>query len=151
MPELAPPWLLFYGRPDQHDEIAKVAKTSQYTRDFTNRVMFSSDAAYEKGWIRVMKHDGKIVGFYCVRHKTRGDRATKLYFITVIPEYRDKGVGEMLMEDLKREASRHNGIIELDVAKDNRAKSFYDRHGFTVEHGDALGGAAWRMRWVKPD
>ena len=131
--------------------IAKLAKTSQYTRDFTNRVMFSSDAAYAKGWIRVLLKDKQAIGFYCIRNKVRGDRATKLYFITVHPDWRDKGIGEMLMLALKDQATRHGGVIELDVAKDNRAKSFYDRHGFVVEHGDALGGAAWRMKWVKPD
>lgn len=144
------PYIMREARVEEHDEIARLAKTSPYTRDFTNRVMFSSDAAYAKGWIRVLIKDKKIIGFYCIRNKVRGDRATKLYFITVHPDWRGKGVGEMLMLALMEQARRHGGVIELDVAKDNRAKSFYDRHGFRVEHGEALGGAAWRMRWDAP-
>lgn len=153
MPEdikLGPAWVIRPARVSDHDAICAVAKTSPYTRDFTNTVMFSSEAAYAKGWIKIVIHDDEIVGFYCIRQKVRGDRATKLYFITVAPAWRDKGVGEMLMAELKRDSERHNGgIIELDVAKDNRAKSFYERHGFSLDHGNALGGAAWRMSWHK--
>lgn len=138
------------ARSHEHPEILKIAKTSPYTGDFGNRVMFSSDAAYDKGWIKVILWGSTIVGFYCIRHKSRGERATKLYFITVHPDYRDRNVGHFLMEDLKREAGMHGGKIELDVAKKNRARAFYERHGFTTTHGDALGGEAWRMEWVKP-
>lgn len=128
--------------PADHDEIVKVAKTSKYTRDFSNRVMFSSDAAYEKGWIRVAEEDGKIVGFTCVRHKVR-DPKTMLYFVTVLPEYRRKGVAFLLLEETMH-ASPHT-TMELNVMKDNEAAiSFYNRHGFRIA-GEAMGGEAHRL------
>ena len=58
--------------PDDHPDILAVTKTSKYTKDFSNRVMFSSDAAYEKGWIMIAENPGtKMLGFTCVRHKVR--------------------------------------------------------------------------------
>ncbi len=128
----------------EHDKLLAIAKTSPYTKDFSNRVMFSSDAAYAKGWIRAAYLNGEPIGFYCVRHKSRDDKETALYFITVAPSYRDLNVGAILMEDLKAQSPRRH--IRLNVAKDNRAKSFYDSHGFVVT-GEGLGGAAHRMEW----
>lgn len=128
----------------EHPKIFAIAKTSPYTRDFSNRMMFSSDAAYEKGWIRAVYLNKEPIGFYCVRHKSQGDRETALYFITALPGYRSLGVGKVLLDDLKaRSPSR---LIRLNVAKDNRAKAFYEREGFTVI-GEGLKGAAWRMEW----
>lgn len=137
------------GRVEDHKELVKVAKTSPYTGDFSNRVMFSSDAAYDKGWIRVIYKDGEILGYYCVRHKSRGEKATALYFITVRPEWRSKNLGLILLEDMK--ARSPAGIIQLNVAKKNEAaRRFYERHGFTVT-GESLGGAGWSMEWRRAD
>lgn len=131
--------------PADHDDIFKVAKTSKYTRDFSNRMMFSSDAAYEKGWIRVATlaegdRRGQIVGFTCVRHKRNGK--TMLYFVTVHPDLKGHGVGKDLLDDVM-ENSPHK-TMELNVMKDNEAVKFYERLGFTVV-GDAMKGEAWRM------
>ena len=131
--------------PGEHAELCKLAKTSPYTRDFSNRVMFSSDAAYAKGWIRVMLHKREPIGFYCVRQKSRGEKATALYFITVHPDWRSKNVGKMLLDDIKRASP--SGIVQLNVAKDNeRARAFYVREGFTTT-GESLGGTGWSMEW----
>jgi ribosomal protein S18 acetylase RimI-like enzyme len=127
-----------------HKALLAIAKTSPYTRDFSNEVMFSSENAYSKGWIRMLCLNEEPIGFYCVRHKSQGDRETALYFITVLPGYRSLDAGRHLMDDLK--AQSPTGIIRLNVAKDNRAVSFYERHGFT-KIGESLGGKGWRMEW----
>lgn len=142
------PFVLRDARPTDHAALVKLAKTSPYTSDFSNRIMFSSDAAYGKGWIRMMYQDpASPLGFYCVRHKSRGEKETVLYFITVHPDWRSKGIGESLIEDLKRRAPA--GIIHLNVAKANsRARAFYESHGFNAID-ESLGGEAWRMEWRK--
>lgn len=133
-----------------HGALVRIARTSPYTKDFSNAVMFSSPAAYAKGWIRMaiaetetLDVPSSIVGFYCVRHKSRSPE-TMLYFITVLPEVRTQFVGKLLMDDMKRQSpSRH---IALNVMKDNRAVAFYLREGFLIT-GEALGGHAHRMEW----
>lgn len=128
--------------PADHDAIFKVAKTSKYTKDFSNRVMFSSDAAYEKGWIAVAETDeGEIIGFTCVRHKSREPK-TMLYFITVRPDWGGHGIGRDLLDAVM--AHSPHRVMELNVMKDNEALNFYLRLGFRIV-GDAMGGQAHRL------
>jgi ribosomal protein S18 acetylase RimI-like enzyme len=129
-----------------HDKLIKIGKTSEYTAHFSNRVMFSTPAAYEKGWIRAYyDEDGEPVGFYCVRQKSRGDKETMLYFFAVLPEYRSKGIGKLLMDDMK--ANSPSGLIRLNVDKKNRAVDFYEREGFKVISSEALKGHGYTMEW----
>ncbi len=127
---------------EDHPDILAIAKTSKYTKDFGNRLMFSSDAAYEKGWILVAVDILEvIVGFTCVRHKVR-EPVTMLYFITITPKERDKKIGELLLDDVMRRGP--HTCMALNVMKENRAVSFYERLGFKIA-GDAFGGEAYRM------
>ena len=136
---------------EQHLQLVKIAKTSEFTKYFSNRIMFSTDQAYEKGWIRVAFDEDteEPVGFYCVRQKVRGDKETMLYFITVKPEWRDKGVGEALLTDMKDNSPSR--LIRLNVDKENRAVHFYERHGFNIISTEALGGDGFAMEWRGDD
>lgn len=140
------------ARVDEHAELVRLARTSPYTRDFSNRMMFSSDAAYERGWIRVADDDEAIVGFTCVRHKVRSP-VTVLYFIVVNPEKRGGGIGTALMEDLEFQAEAHgHRWISLNVAKDNEAAIYmYEKFGYE-KRGESLKGTGWRMEklWYIP-
>ena len=127
---------------DEHKEISKIFNQSPYTSAFTNRMMFSSHSAYEKGWIRVATVGGVIVGCTCVRHKVREPK-TMLYFITIDQDQKTKGIGRMLLDNIM-DNSPHK-LMELNVAKDNKeAISFYVRLGF-VTVGEGLKGEAWRL------
>ena len=125
-----------------HEELVRLAKTSKYTKDFSNRVMFSSPVAYARGWIIKAVRDGKIVGFSCVRHKVRQPEVM-LYFIVVDPEFRSKGIGEFLIRHTMQSAPSRR--MALNVMKDNdRAIAFYRRLGFQ-EDGEAMDGLALRL------
>ena len=152
-PSLGKPWVLRWARPTDHVKLVKLAKSSPYTSHFSNRLMFSSDAAYHKGWIRFLYDSAdpdNPMAFTCVRHKSRGNRATMLYFLTVRPDLRSKGLGAVMVNDLKEQAPAK--IVELSVAKRNdRALEFYKLHGFEVvgeslfdKEGMAHG---WHMKW----
>jgi ribosomal protein S18 acetylase RimI-like enzyme len=137
-----------------HKALVALAKTSKYTKDFSNEVMFSSEAAYAKGWIRLAENeDGEPIGFYCVRHKVRAP-VTMLYFIVVHPDCRDHGVGELLMEDLEQQARAQCKVgqayaIHLNVAKDNTgAIRFYERLGFNIIGDHAIKGTAFTMEYA---
>ncbi|YP_009966446.1 acetyltransferase [Pseudomonas phage vB_PaeS_PAO1_Ab19] len=122
---------------DEHKAILQVAKQSKYTKDFSNQVMFSSPAAYEKGWICVAELDGEIRGFYCIREKVRSPE-TVLYFIGVDQEAKGRGLGKQLIEHIM--ASTRHRRLALNVNKQNEeAQAFYQRLGFQVA-GESLGG-----------
>mgnify|MGYP000844613663 CR=1 FL=1 len=127
---------------EDHVALVKLAKTSKYTKDFSNRVMFSSPLVYEKGWIAVAEVKGQIVGFSCVRHKTRWPE-TVLYFIIIDEAYRSLKIGEKLIEYVMNDGPHTS--MRLNVMKDNEAaKRFYDRLGFNVV-GYAINGDAYSM------
>jgi len=130
--------------PADHAELVKLAKTTEYTRDFSNKLMFSSDDAYAKGWIRVATIEGDIVGFTCVRHKSRKPfLETMLYFVVVDPAHRSQGIGELLLEDAMFHGP--HTMMRLNVMKKNaRAVSFYKRLGFRIA-GVSLEGHAYSM------
>ena len=123
--------------PKEHKEILQVAKQSKYTKDFSNQVMFSSEAAYQKGWIQVIEQEGVIRGFYCIREKVRAPE-TVLYFIGVDQEAKGHGLGKRLIEHIM--ANTRHRRLALNVNKQNEeARAFYERLGFTVA-GESLGG-----------
>lgn len=135
---------------DDHKRLCQIARTSKHTSSFSS-IMFSSEAAYEKGWIRVLEAREvvggrlQICGFTCVRHKVR-ETKTVLYFIAVDPVFRNRRVGEQLMADL--EVQTPHRCIALDCALNNpRARQFYHRLGFKTvgEKRFKNGDVAWKM------
>lgn len=132
-----------------HEEILRVAKQSVYTKDFSNTVMFSSDAAYEKGWIQIAREvtpTGKelgCVGFTCVREKTRVPEVV-LYFIGIDKGVQRQNIGSMLLENAMAR-SKHK-TMSLNVAKDNQqAIDFYTKHGFIIRDDQALNGTGYNL------
>lgn len=131
---------------DMHNELQRIARTSKFTKDFGS-IMFSSEAAYEKGWIQVAvnAHTGKPGGFYCVRQKVRTP-VTELYFITVEPELRDLGLGAMLLRHLEESSKLER--VEFHVDKTNEAAlRFYQRHGYIII-GEGIKGTAHRLQKI---
>lgn len=124
-----------------HKDILAIAKLSPYTRDFGS-IMFSSPEAYLKGWIRVLVEEGRVIGFTCVRHKTRSPE-TVLYFIGIHPAHRSLGYGAWLMTDLIIQTPHKR--VALNVMKENeRALKFYLGLGFVIT-GEAIEGKAHHL------
>lgn len=132
-----------------HDALVKLAKKSTYTKDFSNRVMFSTPAAYEKGWIlKAVSHghsgllDGTILGMICIRSKVREPK-TVVYFLIVDETARGLGIGKALIE-AAQEAGEHR-TVELNVMKGNNdALEFYKKLGFEIV-GGAINNTAWKL------
>lgn len=131
------------ARVEEHNQLVTLARQSPYTKDFSNRVMFSSDAAYEKGWITVAEQDGKIVAMSCVRHKVR-DPETMLYFVVVDRHCRSRAIGRRLLQHVMDEGPWET--MRLGVMKENkRAVAFYLELGFRIVHDRHYGGEAYLM------
>lgn len=51
---------------------------------------------------------------------------------TLLPEYRNNGLGSLILQDFIKKADELNKPIFLDTFKSNPAKKFYERNGFVV-------------------
>lgn len=138
------PMIIRPARYEERDKLCALAKTSKYTKDFSNSQMFSGETHFAKGWIRVAEIDGRIVGFTCVRHKVKRTAETVLYFVVVDPAQRGKGVGHALIQDMYDNSPYKT--FTLNVMKTNfEAASWYYRMGWLVA-GESLGGQALALR-----
>jgi ribosomal protein S18 acetylase RimI-like enzyme len=75
----------------------------------------------------VIQRDGIAVGRLIV-HRT--DHELRLMDIALLPEYRDAGIGTLLLRDLIAEAARTGRLLRLHVEMFNRARLWYERLGF---------------------
>ena len=86
-------------------------------------------ASYE-----VVLIDGRLAGRLYVR---RSDEAVHVMDIALLPEFRGRGVGTGLIEELLDEAARDGKLASIYVEKENPALALYERLGFRPagEHG----------------
>jgi [ribosomal protein S18]-alanine N-acetyltransferase len=86
-------------------------------------------------WIRLFDESNKTYGYV--------DNQTPLLGIAMLPEYRGKGIGTLLMDELFKEA-RALGYqkISLSVDPNNPAVRLYQRYGFEKIGVD---GTSWDM------
>lgn len=76
-----------------------------------------------------------IVSLFSKRHDlSNGHNRSYLYGFRVRPEYRNKGVGTLLMEKIEADlVKRGYQILTLNVAKDNHAAlKLYERLGYRI-------------------
>lgn len=121
------------ARAIEHETILRIARQTKWTKDFGNTIMFSSPEHYARNWIYVAVQSGRIVGFACIREKTRAPEVV-LYFVGVHEDCRQRGIGQRLIETFMGEVT-HPRLV-LKVAKDNPARAFYDKLKFAVESED---------------
>lgn len=97
--------------------------------------------------------DHKVAGGAWVRMLPKGfghlDKATPELMIAVLPEYRDQGLGTLLLEYLFKEAANICPRLSLSVREDDPAANLFERLGFErvegSEHSGATGSASVRM------
>ena len=68
----------------------------------------------------------------------RGSGEIRLVDIALLPEFRNRGIGENLIRTLISEASRSGSIVRLNVLPGNRAAQLYARLGFVTTGGDEM-------------
>lgn len=79
---------------------------------------------------RIILIDNKEVGIYAVHTTENGDLF--INEISILKEYQNKGIGRKILEEQLKE-NRQKGIrTNLQVFKDNPAKSLYEKLGFKV-------------------
>jgi [ribosomal protein S18]-alanine N-acetyltransferase len=86
-------------------------------------------------WIRLFDDSNKTYGYV--------DDQTPLLGIAMLPEYRGKGVGTLLMDEIFKEAKAQGfERISLSVDPNNPAVRLYQRYGF---HKIGVDGTSWDM------
>jgi ribosomal protein S18 acetylase RimI-like enzyme len=84
--------------------------------------------------LSVIEQDGMPIGRLRV---LRDDTSITLAGIQLLPDFQNKRIGSMLVEQLKREAELKRVPLQLSVEKDNPdAQRFYKRLGFVVRSED---------------
>lgn len=75
----------------------------------------------------------------------------KLQKIYLHGDYQGKGVGRLLLEGVVERVKAANATtLELDVKRDNKARFFYEKQGFTIlkEQDTDIGNGYWMRDYV---
>ncbi len=127
-------WDMFYlaiyvpeGTPLPSREILKLPELSCYVNGWGrpgDEGFLALDGGTPVGvvWIRLMTGAQRGYGYV--------DDFTPELSIALLPEYRGKGIGEMLMRHLFQNLKDHLGAICLSVTPENPAMRLYQRLGF---------------------
>lgn len=86
-------------------------------------------------------NEGKIIGQILI---ARGDEIC-LVDLSLLPEYRNLGIGSALLQDLLNEAEVAGKCVNLHVMQSNPAVRLYQRLGFDHTGED---GIYRRMEWI---
>ena len=92
-------------------------------------------AQLKKGYSFLIAEDGaKDVGFSCSSLIDSATQTYKLHKLYVLPEMHGKGVGKILINEIKNLAQRNGGkFLQLNVNRNNKAKDFYIKGGFKIK------------------
>jgi diamine N-acetyltransferase len=109
--------------------------------DYMLNLMYSDDSLknqMQKGHqFYLFEIAGNSIGFASVSNE--GDAIFKLNKLYVLPSIQKTGAGKALLEKVIEHTKAENGKqIILQVNKQNTAKAFYLKHGFTVLKEDIL-------------
>lgn len=78
----------------------------------------------------------------------RSEREIRVVDVALLPAHRNRGIGTSLLRALLAEAAANGRAVTLHVARDNPARSLYQRLGFASVSEDAIYVA---MTWHQPN
>ncbi len=127
------------------DEMALVPWTAEQKQAFLRMQFDAQRSSYaleypHAAW-QIIKEAENPIGRMIVN---RADDQILLMDITLLPEYRNRGIGTALIQDLMVEARRAGKPLHLHVETFNPAFKLYQRLGFT-KVGEV--GIYWELAW----
>jgi ribosomal protein S18 acetylase RimI-like enzyme len=128
------------------EELATTPLTGEQKAAFLAMQFQAQHAHYQKhypeaDWL-VTTYAGEDIGrLYLERWPSQH----RIIDITLLPEYRGRGLGEKLLRDLMDEAKAAGKAVSIHVEKFNPAMRLYRRLGFTIEEDK---GVYDLMRWT---
>ncbi|NLE46404.1 MAG: GNAT family N-acetyltransferase [Chloroflexi bacterium] len=104
----------------------------------------------ERGELSVAIDGDRLAGFVEYRH--RRDQQTTLYHIAVVEQWRQRGIGRLLVEAVRRDAlANGKNVIRLKCPESLPANEFYTRLGWqkiAVESGKRRRLVVWELPLV---
>jgi N-acetylglutamate synthase-like GNAT family acetyltransferase len=126
------------------DDIKRLAEEERLSIGFLTRATYSN--AINNGCILVIILDEKLVGFQNYYHRKR-DRQTTLYQKTIDKQYRNQGLGRLLLKAVIEEAKSigHNKLF-LKCPIGLSSNEFHRKCGFKLI-GQEPGVNRWLNLW----
>ena len=122
----------------REQELAQVPWDDATKRAFVEHQFSAQDAHYRGNYpgatLDLIEVDGARAGRLYVH---RGPADIRIMDIALAPEFRGRGIGTSLLQDLMAEADSSGRKLSIHVEMNNPARSLYDRLGFEPagEHG----------------
>ncbi|GAB3283313.1 GNAT family N-acetyltransferase [Kineosporia babensis] len=85
--------------------------------------------------VRIIEVGGVFAGCVALRQAEDCRWIEQFY---LVPEFQGQGLGSAVLAALLEECDADGQIVRLDVLQQSPARRLYERHGFTLEHEDAL-------------
>jgi ribosomal protein S18 acetylase RimI-like enzyme len=127
------------------DEMRRVPWSDEQKRQFLDLQFLAQKQHYEAYYpdcqFLIIELEGQAVGRLYV---DRGPEDIRVIDIALLPEYRGRGIGRMLMEEILQEGKSDEKCVTIYVEHDNPARRLYDRLGF--RHVDT-NGVYHLMEW----
>lgn len=104
------------------------------------------------GWYMYALHiDGKIIGYMSLSKE--GDKVFELHNLAVLPEFRHKGYGKLLLDFAKEKATSLGGTkIKIGIIEESTVlKNWYIQNGFVhieTKKYDHLPFTSGYMEWI---
>ena len=115
--------------PADLNEIKTLADAHKHELGFVLRPALAKSIARQE--VLVAANGADLIGFVAYHH--RKDTQTTLYHLAVTPEWRRHGIGQELIEALRREAIElDKTCILLKCPEDLSANIFYEWQGFKL-------------------
>jgi diamine N-acetyltransferase len=105
--------------------------------DYMLQKMYSEEVLERQMWVEghsfvLAQMDNKVVGFCGYEHH-KETSATKVHKLYLLPEFKSKGIGKMVLEAVEKKALfMGDNRIFLNVNKYNPSIDFYKRMGYSI-------------------
>jgi ribosomal protein S18 acetylase RimI-like enzyme len=119
------------------EELAVVPWAEPTKQAFLEQQFEAQDVHYRRHYpdasFEVIEVDGEPAGRLYV---DRWDEEIRIIDIALLPGFRGRGIGAALLQELIDEAAGAGKRVSIHVERENRARTLYERLGFTVVADD---------------
>ena len=123
----------------REDELTATGWNADQQRSFLLMQFNAQDRHYRGEFPRaqfyVIEVDGTPVGRL---YLDRAERETRILDISLLPAFRNQGIGTMLLNDIMMQAARDASTVVIHVERHNRSVQLYSRLGFVPVEESAV-------------
>jgi ribosomal protein S18 acetylase RimI-like enzyme len=117
----------------REDEISKLPWDNDQRNSFMQMQFAAQRADYSRRFpegehLIIILKDRRAGRLYLARSKDE----IRILDIALLPEYRNRGIGSFIIEELRQEASESGRPVRIYVEQNNRALNLFDRDGFII-------------------